>query len=119
MIAAQFKRLDITTERVYDELAAIGFVNMRHFARWGPHGVTLLDSTEVPEHALVCVAEVSQTVTQHGGTTRIRLHDKLGALQTIARLKRINEEGDGPEERARAIRAAMAELDAATMMEPS
>ena len=31
------------------------------------------------------VAEISETVTQNGGTVRIKLHDKIGALEKIGK----------------------------------
>ena len=91
---------------------------MQHHVRWGPDGVFLLASDELPTVAGVAIAEVSQTVTQHGGTTRIKVHDKLNALWHLARIKGFDQDHDTPEERALAIRQAMAELEAATTGEP-
>lgn len=79
------KKTDVTAERVLEELAKIGFSNMREFAEWGPDGVTLKISDEIPDEVAACVAEVSETITKEGGSIRFKLHDKPGALRDIAR----------------------------------
>ena len=118
LIAAQMKRLGITNDRVYDEIEAIGFSNMSDFATWGPDGVALFPSDEMPREGMACIAEVSQTRTQFGGTIRIKLHDKLEALALVAKLKGMADEGVSDEERARSIRAHLEELEKATFVDP-
>lgn len=78
-------KLHVTQEAVVKELARIGFSNMRDFASFNADGVTLKDLEEMDEDAARCVAEVSQTVTKEGGAIRFKLHDKKGALDSLAR----------------------------------
>ena len=79
------KRTEITQDRVLAELAKLGFSDMRQFTAWGPGGVGLKSSDELTDEEAACVAEVSETVTQAGGTVRFKLHDKKGALELLAR----------------------------------
>lgn len=84
-MAERSKRTEITADAVLAELARIGFADMSTFVSWGPGGVTLKDGDGLPEGASAAVAEVSQTVTKDRGTLRIKLHDKKGALDSLAR----------------------------------
>jgi phage terminase small subunit len=79
------KRTEITADMVIQELAKLGFSNMRTFTKWGPRGVTLLDSDELTEDDAACVSEVSETVTESGGSVRFKLHDKKGALELLGK----------------------------------
>ena len=82
---ARSKRTAITADRVLQELAHLGFARMDDYAEWGPKGVTLKQSEGLTEDQLRAVGEVSETVTQHGGTIRFKLHDKLGALEKLGK----------------------------------
>jgi len=83
--AKRSERTEITADRVLEEYAKIAFSDMRAFAKWGPDGVTLIKSDKLPEGAALCVAEVSETKTQFGGSIKFKLHDKKGALDSVAR----------------------------------
>ncbi|MGI8766582.1 MAG: terminase small subunit [Gemmatimonadaceae bacterium] len=80
---ARSERTGVTADRVVEELARIGFSDMRLFSTWGPHGVTLTGSETLSEDAARCVAEVSQTISKDGGSIRFKLHDKVGALSKL------------------------------------
>ena len=94
-IRKRSERTEITQDRVLQELAKIGFSNMKDFVEWGPDGVTLKESAEMDGDAALCVAEVYQTTTQHGGTVKFKLHDKVSALEKIA--KHLGMFSDDPE----------------------
>ncbi|WP_462327360.1 terminase small subunit [Desulfobaculum sp.] len=79
------RRTDITQERVLQELARIGFSDMADFLSWGPKGVELTASDGLTRDQSACVSEVSETVTQFGGSTRIKLHSKTRALELLGR----------------------------------
>lgn len=68
---------------VLQELKRIAFADLRDFVDWGPHGVRLRDSEFVDGRAVV---EVSETVTEAGGSKKIKLHDKLAAIQHINKM---------------------------------
>lgn len=52
---------------------------------WGPGGVTFTDSKTLTDDEAACVTEASQTVTEAGGTIRVKLADKMQALQLLGK----------------------------------
>ena len=48
-------------------------------------GVTFLDSGDLTANQSAATSDISQTITQHGGTRRIKLHDKPRALEMLGR----------------------------------
>ena len=85
LIRPIIEKLDITAEAVLQETARIAFSRIDRVLRFGPDGVTPKDSDQLSENALATVAEASQTVTEAGGSIRIKLHDKLSALEKLGR----------------------------------
>lgn len=81
--AEDLRDLGLTAAHVLREIALIGFADMYTYATWGPDGVTLNDAGGLDAAARRVVVKVSQTVTQHGGTIRFELADKLGALKQL------------------------------------
>ena len=80
------KRTEVNQDRVILELARLGFSKMDDYTEWGPDGVTLKASDELSEDAVRAIVEVSETVTAQGGRTiRFKLHEKKGALDTLAK----------------------------------
>lgn len=92
-------KLEITKERIVDELAKIAFADIRKAVRWGkspidassenanPNGlgiypVELVPSEEIEDEIAAAVSEVS--LTQTG--IKIKMHDKKAALVDIAKL---------------------------------
>ena len=73
----------VTPTRVIEELAHVGFADMTHYMRWGPDGVRLHASADLTPAQRRVVAEVSETTTEHGGTIRLKLHNKLTALEKL------------------------------------
>lgn len=84
-MAERAKRTEITADRVLQELAKIGFANMSDYTTWGPRGVTLKDSSKLTPEQTAAISEVSETVTESGGSIRFKLHDKISALEKIGR----------------------------------
>ena len=77
------ERVEITADMVLRELGKLAFSSLRDMVEWGPDGVKLKASDELTPEQAACVSEVTQTVTEHGGTTRFKLHDKATALAKI------------------------------------
>jgi hypothetical protein len=75
---------DITRERIMNELAKIAFADPRDVMKWGPEGLTLLDSDQLSEDGIATVAEVCETRTKDGGSLRLKMHDKVKALDSLA-----------------------------------
>jgi len=75
----------VTPERVLQELARIAFSDPRSVMEWGPNGVKLKPSSELTDDEAAAVAEVGETTTKDGGSLRVKMVDKLGALDKIGR----------------------------------
>ncbi len=80
--AERSKRIGISADRVLEELARIAFADMGEFADWSDGRVSLRSSDEIDTR---CVLEVKQTAKQFGCDVGIKLHDKLGALNALAK----------------------------------
>lgn len=92
------ERTEITQDRVLEELAKIGFADIRKAVNWGkdpidatsenadPNGlrqypVSLIPSEEIDDDTAAAVSEVS--LTQAG--IKVKMHDKLSALTSIGK----------------------------------
>ena len=82
--AERSARTEITADRVVKELARIAFANPRKIFKWGPGGITLLDSEQLTDDE-AAVSEVSETTTENGGSIKAKLHDKIKALDLLGR----------------------------------
>lgn len=80
------KKTEITQEMVAEELRRIAFSLMSDYIEWGLNGVRLKDSSELTPEQIAAVAEISESVTLNGGTTRIKLYDKLSALEKLGKM---------------------------------
>lgn len=97
--AKRSERTEITQDMVLQELAKIGFSDIRKVMRWGEtmlrmdtdkdgvdvevayHGIALIDSSEIDDDTAAAIAEVSEG--REG--LKIKMHDKKGALVDIGR----------------------------------
>lgn len=80
------RRTQVTAERVLQEYAALAFSDLRDVADWGPDGVVPIAAAELSRDAARAVAEVSDSRTKAGGgNVKVKLHDKKGALDALAR----------------------------------
>ena len=84
----------VSVSRVVEEYARIAFADMRHFAEVGPDGVTLKSSAEWADADAAAVSEVGETVSKEGGSLRFKLHNKVAALDALA--KHLRMFGDEP-----------------------
>lgn len=82
---ARSERTQVTADRVLQELARIGFSDPRKVMSWGPGGVVLKESTTLTDDEAAIVSEVSETRSETGGSVKVKLCDKLGALEKIGR----------------------------------
>ncbi len=83
--AARAARTHITQDQVLKEYARLALSDMRHLMAWDAAGVSLKTSADLTDDEAACVAEVSQTTTKEGGTLKLKVHDKKGALDSVAR----------------------------------
>lgn len=78
-------RTGITQDRVLKELARIAFGDPRKVMTWGPHGVTLIDSKTLTDDEAAMVSEASETQSLNGGSIKMKLNDRLKALEMLGR----------------------------------
>ena len=107
-------RTEITAERTLREYARIAYADMRSFMTWGPDGVRLINSLDLDDDDAVCVAEVSETTTKDGGSIRLKLHDKKGALDFLAKRLELakDEMADAVRETGQGLTALLRQYDA-------
>ena len=85
-MAERSKRVQVSQDRVIEELALVAFSNLGDFVEWGPDGIKIKDTAgDLNDEQKRCVAEVSETRSEHSATIRFRLHDKIAALDKLAR----------------------------------
>ena len=79
--AATAEKVIITKAEILQELKRIGFSDIRRIAKWNGEEVVLKDSAELEPEIAACIKEVSQT----SKGVRVQLHDKIAALDKLAR----------------------------------
>jgi phage terminase small subunit len=82
--------IEVTAERVIQELAKVGFSDMRDIAHWNENGVSFHASSDLTEAAAASVASVKSihTTTEDGHdriTFEAKQHDKLRALELLGK----------------------------------
>ncbi|MBX5190139.1 terminase small subunit [Rhizobium sp. NZLR3b] len=88
------ERLEITKERIVDELAKIGFANMLDYMRAGPDGDPHLDFSGLTRDQAAALSEVTVEDFKDGRgedardvrRVKFKLHDKKGALVDLAKM---------------------------------
>jgi phage terminase small subunit len=78
-------RLEVTQETILREYARIAFIRLDDVATWGEGGLTLKPSAELTPDHTAAIAEISDTATEDGHKLRLKLHDKKGALDSLAK----------------------------------
>jgi phage terminase small subunit len=78
-------RTQVTSDMVVTELSKIAFSDMKDYVAWGPLGVTFVNSDDITESMSAAVCEVTENVTEHGRAVKFKLHDKKGALDSLAK----------------------------------
>ena len=79
-------RAELTAARVYAEVAKVCFSDLRDFISWDAGGVILKASSDLPDGAAACVAEVSEHKTDKASNVRFKLHSKTEALRLAAQM---------------------------------
>ena len=79
---AEMRKTSITPERIIREYLRLLNVDMKDIAAWGPDGVKPHPSDTLTDEQAAAIAEVAET--QAG--IKIKLHDKKGILDSLARI---------------------------------
>jgi phage terminase small subunit len=88
------QRLEVTKDRIVDELAKIGFANMLDYMRAGPDGDPYLDFSGLTRDQAAALSEVTVEDFRDGRgedardvrRVKFKLHDKKGALVDLAKM---------------------------------
>lgn len=101
-----------TADRVMTELGRMAFANIRDYVAWDADGVKLRDAALLHDDETAAIADIEPK--GNGKLTRLKLYDKLAALNALA--KHLGMIGGktalGPRDESRNGRDAKAELRA-------
>ena len=89
------KRLRLTAEQIIREAMRIAFCDPGRIAHWGPDGVELVDSGDLAPDDRAAVKWISVGGRKGTHAQRFELHDKLAALELLARLTGLLPRGPG------------------------
>jgi phage terminase small subunit len=81
--AKRAEKKRITADRVLEELGRMAFSNMRDYVAWGPNGMELRDQALLDDDQTAAVADIEHK--GNGKVARLKLYDKLAALNALAR----------------------------------
>jgi len=84
---AQTERTGSEADQIRAALRAIAYSDQRKYQKWGASGVSVLESSDLTDDEAAAVAEVAQTITDAGGSIKIRQFDKLRALELLAKME--------------------------------
>ena len=79
---AELRKTCATPERIVREYLQLLNANMKDYAAWGPGGVKPHPSDTLTEEQTAAISEIAET--QAG--IKIKLHDKKGVLDSLARI---------------------------------
>jgi len=82
---ARSERVEIDQDRVLKEISRVAFGDPRKVMKWGPRGVKLIASSKLTDDEAAMVSETGQTISKDGGSLRLKLNDKLKALELLGR----------------------------------
>lgn len=75
----------MSRDEVLIELSRIARGGMKKVGKWGAGGLTLYESDTLDDDAAAIVSEVQETRTETGGQLKVKLYDKLSALDKLAK----------------------------------
>ena len=90
--AARAKEADkyaATRERWVQEVTRIAFSDIGEIVDWDGAHIQIKAKADIPEAARRAIAEISETTTEQGGTIKVKLHDKLGALTALGKMLKL------------------------------
>lgn len=88
-------KCEIEAEDIIAETAAVAFSDLRAVVSWNAGGVNMRDSEAISADASRSIQSVTSRDTKYGTTVSVKLHDKLRALELLAKLLGIT--GDDPQ----------------------
>ncbi len=83
--AARAKRLSIDAERVLEEVARLSFVDLGDLVDWRGGALRLKDPAEIAPADRAALAQISFVAEKGGTRVKVKLFDKLRALEILAK----------------------------------
>ncbi len=84
-VAVKSKKAECSQEWVMKRLMAIAGADMSDLASWNESGMIWKPSSELSSETKASVHQVEQVMNEHGGTIKIKQHDKLKALELLGK----------------------------------
>lgn len=86
----QAERLEITADRIVQEIASVAFASITDVVEFDANGVTLKSSNKLKKRTKAAINSVSVTVNPKTGDvkTQVKMYDKLNALEKL--MKKFN-----------------------------
>lgn len=94
------EKVDISTEMIISELKKVAMANITEIASWKDGSVSFTPSEDLDEDATASIQEVSSQATEFGQNMKVKLYDKIRALELLGKhLKMFSEkvEVSGPD----------------------
>jgi phage terminase small subunit len=86
---ALLRRQEVTVESIVEEARRVAFADIRAVAEVRGGSVRVRDSAEWSDETASAVESVTETPTKHGSSLRVKLNNKLAALELLAKYKDI------------------------------
>ncbi len=80
---AMTARNGVTQDWVINRLLQIAGTDMTEIASWNESGVRFKESSELSDAAKASVMQIEEVTNQHGGTLKVKQHDRLAALKLL------------------------------------
>ena len=79
------QKAEVTIDQLVDEFQCLGFSDIRDYLSWDHEGIHLRPSDELTNRQSRAILEVMEVQNERGRNMRFKLHDKKGALDSLAR----------------------------------
>ena len=71
---------ELSAQDLLSQIKSISTSDIRDFIKFGPGYTTLSDSAKLTPEQAMCISEVVETVGENGSQVKLKLHDKLKAI---------------------------------------
>ncbi len=90
-------------DQIIEELASVAFADIWDLVAAGPDGMTVKPLEDLPQAQRRAVSGMSISRTYYGGTIRLKMHDKIRALDKLCRLFGLYDQADRADKDAPAL----------------
>lgn len=92
------ERAELDTGEIIQEMKKLAFANQQDYTGFGPNGVKLKDSDSLTRDQMAAISEVREVGAGRHKNLQLKLHDKKGALDSLARWAGIEKMPKPPDE---------------------